>query len=851
MDDRAALRQPAPSDRRGWTWVGVVLVTLVACFTGLYNLGELWPVPKYDAAMNGLDALRIVQRGVTPLFFPANGGREPLFIYLQALSLGTLGVSTFALRLPGALAGALAVPALFGLGRCLLAPSQHRGLAPSQHRGVAWVPLWAALGLALSSWHVSQTRLGLRAALLPLMSIGVYWLFISGWRRDRLARLAAAGGLLGLAAYTYTAARFLPLVLLLVALPELVLRPKGGIPRRRRWLGLAALGLAALLVFAPLGWYYLGHPVMFADRAGSVMVWNVWKPGTGTSLAEELALNVRRVLGMFAGFPLPLSLGLGAGLAVALARSRQIEYRLLVIWWAVMLLPTILTIEAPHLLRSLGAAPPTYLSIGLGLATGAAWLTRHLSRKRFFCHPERSEGSRSAVRRCFAALSMTFSGHGITLAGLLLVALSSCPLWGYFHPDGADPLARIEALNGALGGAAPQTAVYLPMSTYTHPSLRFLLEARYERQADWSLAGPAAPFELVEPPKDPDLHALVRLSPDGRITVLPSLRTDWVAVRQAAAGEGRPVVDRTGTLAARLTELPASADPAEYLARPDHGASASVAGLATLTGYSLDRIGYGPTFPHLKPGGPLWINTFWQASGQAQEDYDLTVYLIDDAGRRWGQADGPPLEGVYPTSMWRPGERLADGRLLWVDPNAPAGRYWLALAFYDYSTGARLPVSGGAAPDTIRLGPLKVPGEPPAARPAGSQAQPARFGGVAELSGYRLAQEPARLRLELFWQAEAPDGADYTVFVHLLDGGGRLALGQDRQPADGGYPTGMWEPGEVIADAHTLDLGQLPAGEYRLEVGMYSSAGGQRLPVVQDGAPAADSLLLPGAIQVP
>jgi hypothetical protein len=797
--------------------VGVVLVTLVAFFTGLYRLGELWPVPKYDSAMNGLDALCIIQRGVTPLFFPANGGREPLFIYLQALSLGTLGISTFALRLPGALAGALAVPALFGMGHCLLANTGRRLLA--------WAPLWASLGLALSTWHVSQTRLGLRAALLPLMSIGVYWLFMIGWRRARLAYLAAAGGLLGLTAYTYTAARFLPLVLVLAVLPELVLRPKDGIPRRQRWLGLAALGLAALLVFAPLGWYYLGHPLMFADRAGSVMVWNVWKPEAGSSLAEELALNVWRVLGMFAGFPLPLSLGLGAGLVVALAHCRQIEYRLPVIWWAVMLLPTILTIEAPHLLRSLGAAPPTYLLIGLGLAAGMAWLTR---------------------RRQISTM-------GVTLAGILLVGLGSYPLWSYFHPDSADPLAKIEALNGALGGAAPQGTVYLPMSTYTHPSLRFLLEARYQRQADWSLAGPAAAFELVEPTQAPDLHALVRLSPDGRITLLPPLRADWLAVRQAAAGNSRLIVDRYGTPVARLTDLPASADPAQYLAQPDHSASASVTGLAGLTDYSLDRIGHGSVFPHLKPGGPLWINTFWQASGLVQEDYELTVYLVDDAGRRWGQADGPPLEGVYPTSMWRPGERLADGRLLWVDPNAPAGRYWLALAFYDYSSGARLPVTGGAAPDTIRLGPLKVPGQPPTLRPAEFQAQPARFARVAQLSGYRVAKQPAGLRLELFWQAEMPDGNDYTVFVHLLDAGGRLALGQDSQPMDGSYPTGIWEPGEVIADAHHLDLGQLPAGEYRLEVGMYGSAGGKRLPVMLAGGTpdAANRLLLPTSIQVP
>jgi len=183
--------------------------------------------------------------------------------------------------------------------------------------------------------------------------------------------------------------------------------------------------------------------------------------------------------------------------------------------------------------------------------------------------------------------------------------------------------------------------------------------------------------------------------------------------------------------------------------------------------------------------------------------------------------------------MWRPGERVVDDRLLWVYPEATPGRYWLAVAFYDYTTGSRLPVAGGTMPDTIRLGPLKVPVPPLTEPPDETQPQPARFGNVARLLGYQLTRQPDGLTLDLYWQADTPDRQDYTIFVHVLDAQERVVLGHDTQPADGGYPTGIWEQGEVVVDRHVLDTGGLLAGEYRIEIGMYSLEMGERLPVAR------------------
>lgn len=784
--------------RRDWlAWVLAVLITLAAFFTHLYRLGSLWPVPYFDPAYNGLDALRIIRRGVTPIFFPANGGREPLFLYLQAFAMGILGVNSFALRLPGALGGALTIPVLYGFARTLLA---------DEDGAVArWVPVWASLGLALSVWGVSQTRIGLRPAILPLISVGVMWLFVIGWRKGSVSWLAASGALLGLNAYTYTAARFLPFALILVVLPDLLTRPDAKQPTRsKRWLGFGVLALASVIVFAPLGWYYLRHPAMFDERAASVMIWNVLEPVSGPSLVKEIALSLWRTLYWFLRWPVLLSLGLVAGLGYALARLRQFEYRLLATWWFIMLLPAILTTETPHPLRSLGAAPPAYVLIGLGLAALAMWLTRR----------------------------WPISPNIVLICGLLAITFSSLPaLWNYFHPTTRDPQAGNQALADVIAARTRTETVYVPLSAYADPSLRFLLAAEFERQAEWSVPPAPGPARLIQTVESPDSPAVVRLAPDGQITLLPSLQPDGQKTLRKAIPSDRPIMDQYGTVVGYEALLTTSDDPALHLAQADFRTDAAVVDLADLAGYNLNSTTRTSSPFHLAPGSSFWFTSFWQAHGGASEDYDLMVRLIDDAGRQWAQTDGPPLEGAYPTSMWRPGEKLADVRLLWIDPKAPPGRYWLTVAFYDYLTDSRLPVSGSPVPDTIYLGPLKIPLPPVTVPPDGVQPQAARFGDVAQLLGYQLMTEPNEFNLSLYWQAEHPDGIDYTVFVHVLDQAGQLVMGRDNQPVNGSYPTGIWEAGEVIADEYRFDTSELAPGEYQLEIGMYKLETGERLPV--------------------
>lgn len=93
-------------------------------------------------------------------------------------------------------------------------------------------------------------------------------------------------------------------------------------------------------------------------------------------------------------------------------------------------------------------------------------------------------------------------------------------------------------------------------------------------------------------------------------------------------------------------------------------------------------------------------------------------------------------------------------------------------------------------------------------------------------------QPGQELVVTLLWQAEATPGDDYTVFLHLVDAQGERQGQHDGPPRAGTFPTSRWRPGDVVRDVHRLTLAaDAPPGPYRLLVGMYRSATGERLRV--------------------
>ena len=82
----------------------------------------------------------------------------------------------------------------------------------------------------------------------------------------------------------------------------------------------------------------------------------------------------------------------------------------------------------------------------------------------------------------------------------------------------------------------------------------------------------------------------------------------------------------------------------------------------------------------------------------------------------------------------------------------------------------------------------------------------------------------------LWWQPTQPPPKDYKVFVHVLDAAGHVAFQDDRTQLNELLPMSHWTVGETLRAPHAMvSPANLPAGDYRVFVGVYDPVTGERL----------------------
>ncbi|HMQ54393.1 MAG TPA: glycosyltransferase family 39 protein [Anaerolineae bacterium] len=300
----------------------------------------------------------------------------------------------------------------------------------------------------------------------------------------------------------------------------------------------------------------------------------------------------------------------------------------------------------------------------------------------------------------------------------------------------------------------------------------------------------------------------------------------------------------------------------------------------------VELIGFNLPTRRIQPGGRLPLDLYWRAKTYIGADYLIFDNILDSQQQRWGGYDRRARDG-YSTLLWAPNEVITDRFGVPVAPDAPAGIYTIDLGLYHKreSGPVSLPVLVEGQPTgqtSLRLGPIKIGGPPP--NVVASRVEPQielnqSFGSQITLLGYDLGlgnetgpavqafsgdgsplpADPASpsnssagpaslLPLTLYWQAQTIPAADYTVFVHLRDRLNQNVAQQDQPPAQGQYPTSLWDAGEIIVDPVTLPLDPaLPAGEYALVVGLYNLATGERLsaPALSNGELHLKTISLP------
>ncbi|HOT90187.1 MAG TPA: glycosyltransferase family 39 protein [Anaerolineae bacterium] len=102
-----------------------------------------------------------------------------------------------------------------------------------------------------------------------------------------------------------------------------------------------------------------------------------------------------------------------------------------------------------------------------------------------------------------------------------------------------------------------------------------------------------------------------------------------------------------------------------------------------LTGYELSDV-------LVRRGETLGVTLHWRCIARVDDNYTISVQLIDEQWRKAAQSDAWPLDGAAPTSSWQMGQRVDESRTLTIAADAPPGVYNLQLAIYRLNAAGTL-----------------------------------------------------------------------------------------------------------------------------------------------------------------
>jgi len=673
----------------------LLVVTVLAAFFRLHRIGGLPPGDRYDPAFYGVDALRVLS-GERPVFFYDYAGQhrvEPLFSYLVALCFVVVGPSTLGIHLAAALVGIVTVPAVYVAAEGLLAalPRQDRALLKR------WGPLVAALMVAISYWHLTWSRYGVRAILVPLFASLVVAALWSGLRRstDEGERgwagkwsFVLCGLMLGASLYTYQAARLLPL--LVVAGFGCAAWQRG----RLLWNDLTNLlivGLVALLTFAPLGIYFIRHPESFSARVDEVIVidegeaveesirtlWQQTRQAllsflVGTDDAPYRTLPGRPSLNPV--FSALLVLGIVWGWSCL---DRPV-YAFLVAWLVLLSVPAALAGQGSAAKRAIGALPAVAVLVAVGALGPLDRFRRWLSDRRV---------GRLVGATCVTALAVGFAYAGWATYRDYFVKWASLPgLPTHFEVERA-------AIGDYVRELPADESVYISPEVPSHPVIRFHMGGRDDVQGYNGRVCFVFPEHtetsttyIIDPRQDQrSLDLLESTMPAGYLVDTPESYVEggsFVAYRIPAGS--RAVLSAGRTVSATW-------------------------------GDQIELFGFDAARESFAPGEKVTLTLYYRALQDGDQRYTAFVHLlgsedVSSLGPLQAQNDGEPCHGFFATSSWVPGEIIADRIEVNVPDDAPVGMYRLVTGFYETGTGQRLGASGPSAAghDLVLLAEIEI-----------------------------------------------------------------------------------------------------------------------------------------------
>jgi hypothetical protein len=483
---------------------------------------------------------------------------------------------------------------------------------------------------------------------------------------------------LAAAVYTHITGRLLPIILLGSAL-WVAWRER----RPRVLVPLAIALLVAAVLVLPQMRYFRAHPEMISYRADQVSLLNseVNEGDLAGALAENgwhllltpawrgdgswyHNLRHRPVFDVLAAVFFLIGVAfLLRDVAGRRGRTTQAAAVLLLVTLGVTPLPSLLSVGAPNYVRLTGTWPVLFLLPAWGLERAAAWLDRR---------PRTLRQRSLRLGPVLIALVLGVSLYS-TLFDYFRVYASAPQIYPAFN---AAAVERGRTLAGVVG----RGPTYVSPVLWQQSVIRFLNIARPPRSFD-------ANAGLVLPPSGDAWYAFDPA--DSQAAASFRRRWPWMASSE--------LHDSQGALSLTAFHLAEADRPSVLLPSTNQ--------LPVRFGdrIALEAARVEPVVVH--PGDAVTVTLQSLALAPTDLDHNLFLHVLAADGRSIGQLDGPPLGGSYGTDQWQPGERILQSIAVPLAPDAPAGPATVALGWYDWRTGRRLPIRSDddAAVDVGRI----------------------------------------------------------------------------------------------------------------------------------------------------
>lgn len=761
----------------------IAAILLAAAAFRLVRIASLPPGLFQDEAVYGVNAETILN-GTLHIYY---GEREPLFEYLAAFVMLLLGRTPLALRVTAATVGLVGVAAGGAFARQLFGRR---------------IGLLAAAGMASSLWLTTISRVGFRAISFPTVEcLGLALL----WRATRTGRrrdFVLSGIVLGLSLYTYLASRLLPFALIAFVVVSFVLH--------RDWTlkqlpGFAIALAAAFVICLPLGAYALRHPEMLMGRPDQVAL------PSGAAFLPALIANVPRTLGMllfhgdenwrqnFSGAPVfdPLNgLVFLVGIVIAL-RWRRPATLLALDLAVVMLVPSMLSIDSPHYLRTEGAAPGIYAIWAIGLV----WLHDMMARRERRATPA-SFPPPEGVRTAPITLAL------ISIAVVVAFARTG---WTYFVDYARNP-AVLEAFNSDLAAAGR----FLSTSPiWLNDRSNVFITDDYEINRG-SVAFFLYPhLTPAERPGWLDERNIGTFFAQDEAVPLPVAPSVYVV-----SGDGQTTIDSLGPAVQRTAWIQ---DGPRHAGRAIWAAPASADWFGQPVGASfgrwleLERVVVRSTTVGLR----------WRILAIPSYQPSIYVHVVDGQDHTLATAD--QVVGIA-VARWRVGQEFVTWHPIHLPPGTAPATFKLTTGVYRKETGEREPaVVAGHAIGDVPLGQLTLT-EPVHGSVAIAHRIDRPIAAGLNLVGYDLStveiEAGATLPITLVWQATDEQRPRLEALVSLRSADGTV-VGEWRGPVGGpSYPTDRWPSGTTIRQLIDVPVSATASGPATLSV-VVGTAGGQ------------------------